>query len=137
MRQQDEMTIRAKLSDRENIPLKLTIRKQDSVRAISRKLFELSQVSLALSNFVNVLTCCNSLSHPITSKSYTSENFSKRTNLFLSKASGKETSFKDLYILMQIKAVYTGTGLHFSYTITISGGRPREFMKHEQGEEIG
>ncbi len=130
MRPQDEMTIRAKLSDRENRPLKLTIGKQDTVRAISRKLFELSEVSQISLSFVDILTCFNSSSHLIISKSYTSGKFSKRTKLFLNKVSEKATLFKGLYILMN-KAVYTAMGFYISYRITTSGGRPREFIKHE------
>jgi hypothetical protein len=41
----DLVEIRAKLSDRDSLPLKITISKQDSVRLVIQKLFEASGVS--------------------------------------------------------------------------------------------
>jgi Ubiquitin-binding domain len=42
----DLVTIRAKLSDRDEVPLKVTISKEDSVRLVARKIFEESNVRL-------------------------------------------------------------------------------------------
>lgn len=45
VKEADLMEIRAKLSDRDTLPLKVTISKQDSVRLVIQKLFEASGVS--------------------------------------------------------------------------------------------